>query len=547
MRRAEETFDAMLERDANHPSIVIISLINESWGIDLQKPEQRAWLRAAYERAKQKAPGRLIVDNSACSGNFHLRTDINDFHFYWAIPENRGKFDEAVADMARRPSWLFSPFGDGAQTGQEPLVLSEFGNWGLPSLPAPPPWWADRPFGNADVVLPAGWVERSTAHGYNGIFGSADGLIRESQAAQHDALKYEIEQIRLTGELQGYVITEFTDVHWESNGLLDMWRKVKHAGNALPPLQRQDVVIPRPSSFAVWAGEDVRLRLWLSHYSGRAFQATTLRWSTTTGRHGQRTLAALPAGTVREEEPLEIPGHDAATTETVRVDFTWIAGEDTLATNSCSFTVFPGLGAAPAGRARMYDPTGRFTKELGTFMGAAERVTEAVAGATVTMTPVLDEEMIRRLKSGERVLCLADSATVLPPTFPLVLLSRDSAWYDGNWASNLNWVRKDAAPFADLGLGPRLGFESAAMELRHVIGGIRPEDFGDVLAGMFVGWVHRSAAYVVRMKVGAGTLTLCTLPLGTSWRHDPYAASLLRGLVSAAGTPGNEPRLRWNP
>ena len=42
--RGEKTLAGMVERDWNHPSIVIQSIINESWGIDLNQPEQRAWL-----------------------------------------------------------------------------------------------------------------------------------------------------------------------------------------------------------------------------------------------------------------------------------------------------------------------------------------------------------------------------------------------------------------------------------------------------------------------------------------------------------------------
>ncbi|HEX8707692.1 MAG TPA: glycoside hydrolase family 2 TIM barrel-domain containing protein, partial [Pyrinomonadaceae bacterium] len=70
--RGERIFAEQVARDWNHPSIVIQSIINESWGADLKQAEQRRWLRAAFGRAKQlTAPlGRLIVDNSACCENF---------------------------------------------------------------------------------------------------------------------------------------------------------------------------------------------------------------------------------------------------------------------------------------------------------------------------------------------------------------------------------------------------------------------------------------------------------------------------------------------
>jgi beta-galactosidase/beta-glucuronidase len=99
-RYAEMTMDGMLERDWNHPSLVIVSIINESWGLDMSQQNHRDWLVAEYDRVKKMAKGRLVVDNSACWGNFHVKTDINDYHTYWAIPENRENFDNTVKEMA---------------------------------------------------------------------------------------------------------------------------------------------------------------------------------------------------------------------------------------------------------------------------------------------------------------------------------------------------------------------------------------------------------------------------------------------------------------
>ena len=80
--RGRTIFDAMVARDWNHPAIVIQSLINEAWGIDMTKADERAGLAEWFEAARVRtAPlGRLIVDNSACCDNFHVATDIDDFH-----------------------------------------------------------------------------------------------------------------------------------------------------------------------------------------------------------------------------------------------------------------------------------------------------------------------------------------------------------------------------------------------------------------------------------------------------------------------------------
>ena len=58
-RRGLETLRGMVERDWNHPSIVIVSIINESWGIDLKSQADRAWLKSAYEQAKRSEERRV--------------------------------------------------------------------------------------------------------------------------------------------------------------------------------------------------------------------------------------------------------------------------------------------------------------------------------------------------------------------------------------------------------------------------------------------------------------------------------------------------------
>jgi hypothetical protein len=117
--RGKSIFDDMVARDWNHPSIVIQSLINEAWGIDMRQADERAGLAAWFDAAKTKtAPlGRLIVDNSACCDNFHVKSDIDDFHQYYSIPDNAASWDKWVADFGSRPKWSFSPHGDAVRTG----------------------------------------------------------------------------------------------------------------------------------------------------------------------------------------------------------------------------------------------------------------------------------------------------------------------------------------------------------------------------------------------------------------------------------------------
>ena len=47
-----------------------------------------------------------------------------------------------------------------------------------------------------------------------------------------------------TPPIQGYVITVFTDLNWEANGLIDMWRNPKVYAERLAAIQQEDVLLP---------------------------------------------------------------------------------------------------------------------------------------------------------------------------------------------------------------------------------------------------------------------------------------------------------------
>src|SRR5688572_12959100 len=189
-RRARETLLGMVERDWNHPSIGIWTIINESWGIDLTDASQRAWLAETYGWLKALDLTRLIVGNSACWGNSHVATDIADFHIYYAMPDHHHQWREWTEDYARRPGWLFAheykdhaawrefardpwraverPFAaEVNQHEDEPLLVSEFGNWGLPDVTklyeannGTAPWWFDSGMEWGDGVVYPRDIER---------------------------------------------------------------------------------------------------------------------------------------------------------------------------------------------------------------------------------------------------------------------------------------------------------------------------------------------------------------------------------------------------
>ncbi len=149
-----------------------------------------------------------------------------------------------------------------------PLIVSEFGNWGLPDPDSlkehgGDPWWfqTGHEWGEG-IVHPHAMRQRFDYFGLGKVFGSFDQFITNSQEHMARSLHYEISSMRLRPEVGGYVITEFTDVHWECNGLLTMQREVKQTLDPIfTSINQDNVVVIRPQQWSGRPGERVRVEL----------------------------------------------------------------------------------------------------------------------------------------------------------------------------------------------------------------------------------------------------------------------------------------------
>ncbi|MBV9669656.1 MAG: hypothetical protein JOZ43_01755, partial [Acidobacteriales bacterium] len=501
--RAERMFAEVMARDWNHPCIVVRTIMNESWGINLQEEDQRKWLISAFDRVKvQLAPlGQLVIDNSACEGNFHLKTDIEDFHMYYSMPDQVKLWDRWVEEFASRAKFTYSPHGDGERTGKEPLVVSEFGNWGLPKLPESEelPWWFHYSFGGRTVTNPAGVFERFREYKLDSVFRDYNDFAEESQWHQFISLKYEIESMRARGSIQGYVVTAMTDVHWEVNGLLDMWRNPKVFQEELARVQQPDVVLLKTERYTCFAGERLSGRLILSHYSERDLTGARLRWSTDSGASGHITItAAIAAGTVTDLGTIEWNAAEAtiASVDRVYLELRLRNGQR-VADSYADVFVLPKSGVTQS--VVVHDERGALPTSLRAFESEEE-------GASVMLATSLDDEVKRHLASGKHAILLIQSSDALPQDAGFKATHRAGSELDGRWFSNFNWIRSDSALFREISFGRILGFESAEVAPGYVIEDVAPGHFDDVLCGATFGWLQKNSALALQAQVGNGRL-----------------------------------------
>jgi Glycosyl hydrolases family 2, sugar binding domain/Glycosyl hydrolases family 2, TIM barrel domain len=540
--RALETLRGMVDRDWNHPSIVIVSIVNESWGVDLKSAPDRGWLKSAYLEAKKIVPGWLVDDNSACCDNFHIASDLADYHEYNAIPDHAGDFDRLVGDFATRPRWLFSPYGDAAPKGDEPLVLSEFGNWGLPRLHQPEPWWFSRDFGGRKITLPAGVEKRFADSRYGSLFPDFSALADSTDQAQFRALAYEIGSLRIHPEIQGYVITEFTDVNWEANGLLDMWRQPKAYSGRFGALQQDDLVVARAEKRNYQAGEQAEAQVYFSHFSGNSLSGAMVGWNLEgTDLHGEFPLPAMSiasavlAGKIRFIAPAATgPARDLLK---VRVT----AGGKTISEDSLFFYFYPAKTPDLPPPVSFHDPAGRLRRLVNEMHERGYQTPSGRESFPVLISSVWDGEVTEALRNGGIVLLMPGEAMTLAPGLEIVPRSKDEL--SGNWISSFLWVHKDRAPFKQIGFETLPGFEIQAVIPNAVVEGVPPEDYDDVISGIFYGWIRSSVGTLVQAQCGKGKLLISTFALGTTYGTDPYATYLLDALMNYAVS-GFTPRFR---
>lgn len=193
-----------VERDVNHPSIVMWIPINESWGVsDMSDPRQAAHLKALYQLTKSLDATRPVIDND---GWEHTdMTDLFGIHDYAArgerLVEKYKVLSQQKFDFPDNGRAVLAP---GFKYNGSPVFLSEFGGiaYPLPGSPVPVDAW-----------------------GYAGV--------EKSPEASLERLRSLYIGIRQIPQIMGICYTQLTDVEQEINGLLTYDRKPKFDSKVL--------------------------------------------------------------------------------------------------------------------------------------------------------------------------------------------------------------------------------------------------------------------------------------------------------------------------
>jgi beta-galactosidase/beta-glucuronidase len=187
-----------VERDYNHPSIIIWVPINESWGVpDLQDPRQQNHLKSLYGLTHSLDATRLVIDNE---GWQHTEmTDLFALHDYTRTGELLyGRYKDLGKPGTHIPNDGVAPLVPGASYNGSPFYLSEFG--GI-------------------AFIPPGHEVPKESWGYSGVEKTAESAI--------ERLRGLYQGISRVPAWAGLCYTQLTDVEQEINGLMTYDRKPK--------------------------------------------------------------------------------------------------------------------------------------------------------------------------------------------------------------------------------------------------------------------------------------------------------------------------------
>ncbi len=560
--RARTTAEGIIARDGHHPSIIAWTIINEDWGTRLtEDPDHRRWLIDQYDWLKAHDPSRLAVDNSACFPNFHVKTDVEDYHYYRGVPDRRSEWDTLTERFAGREDWTFSPYGDAERRGDEPLVCSEFGVWGLPHPRdlrrggTTDPWWFETgaQWGEG-VAYPKGLEQRYRSFFLDRAFGSFDAFIAATQWYQFTGLKYQIEKLRAQASIQGYVITELTDIYWEANGLMDMERNLRAFHAPFADISADVVIVPGFRRWGYWAGETLDLAPSIATGGGFVGPGAVLEWSLEPlGLSGRVGVVATGANRVAPVEGVtvvvpELPASIAATLRLTLRD----AKGGVIARNYEALSLYAARTLPTIGGLWTDDPALRLRLEMLGYGFAASR-----DEASLTVARGMDTALVERIRRGHRALIVieqgdshwlrSDEPPSLMPVpyhmdqaYPgLFAQTRDGSILRGDWITAFSWLARTGV-FAAIPAHPTngpmfdLSFDRVVPHL--VLTGMKPwEHEAHVAAGLVVGWGHRASAIVAERWFGRGKSVVTTFRLSTDAPGvDPVATTLFDALIAQA-------------
>jgi beta-galactosidase len=272
---------SLIERDRNHPSVVI-------WGIQNENPDVSGKTGDAMIReVRSLDQTRVIVDHSggsmaidqdygwldratAVDDRATSRQRIEDVHLYLGSPIDTGIYswlrglgtsqpDVDLASYGLGSPALLAEWTRGLRGYRGKVYVSELGCGGMADLDEVVAGFGDEPYLRDAVEMSsfrdslyAGFLERHLDE----IFGTVPDLIRASQHLQVIGNVRQVEALMCNPRVSGFGLCQLNDVAWEFHaGILDHWRNPKPAYEAMTRLNQPHCIVLRSTANVIVHGD----------------------------------------------------------------------------------------------------------------------------------------------------------------------------------------------------------------------------------------------------------------------------------------------------
>jgi hypothetical protein len=524
----KDEYSAMTGLTRHHPSVVLYSL-----GCELSQVVDDELLEDLNDTVRNLVSDVLVCDNSGSGESYggldYDFSDFTDYHPYCDIHYFEALLDNWRRDWQSPRPWIFGEFCDSDTFRDIGEIIDKNGGQR--------PWWmtSDNPVTtwrpeSLALIEEEDRLER-VQPGYK-----PQELVTISHAQSLVERKYTLESVRRRRGVGGYIVTGLRDTPISTSGIWDDLYRPKWETTEFLRINNEAVLTldvtrkrrwhnggDRPDRLDVFnhlSGSTVRWKVVLYFTGTQHYKGSTLSWSLadTNGIEiqagGNEITHEITPGVPQELGIItcNLPIVEKGTE--IRLD---ISLHDNLSaiTNRWPIWVYPNPSDPPANLG-IFDPA-QLLDDHGEWLDGIARVpsAEELPAYGMLLTTVLDEELLRYVDNGGKLLLLQQGDGPLPsrrcPFWreSIILFSEHPLWE--------SFPQHGYADMQFFGMASDLAFDSYQL-LKNLP---NLKDLRPILRRLDAREFHMSE-YLFEAKVGKGILSGCSLRIQGGAGVQPY-------------------------